>query len=151
MSTTAEPKPRKPKLTTMEKRAVEMCAAIKSALDPAMNPNSTFSFGIEWRRSAMWRFNPVILWHGEKACCVTGCGFDKLSQALADVLHPLGKDEDERHKIAATGGCGESSVVEALARAGYALCKVADGPSYDGYLLRRLREGEEVKGRYSVS
>lgn len=117
------------KLTTCEKRALALCESIKS--------NGHGSIEIEWKRSAMWGSNPVITHRGEKCCNVSGCGYDKQSTALADVLRFLFPiDSPSYNAVWTTGGAGESSTMKALALHGWEMRKVVDSKSFDAYELK---------------
>ena len=119
------------KLTTVEKRARAMCQAL--------NENNGGDFAVEWRKSRDYDRNPVILWHGERACSVSGCGYCKHSTALADVLCWLFPADSEPHlRIARRGGAGVSSVMAALEENGWKLEYAASGSNFDSYRLSRL-------------
>ncbi len=118
----------KTKLTTCEKRAESFCRSL------IQNAGGTVQ--IEWKRSQMWGHNPVILHRGEKCCNVGGCGYDKQSTALADVLRflfPIGSAP--YNEVWATGGCGESATMRTLAKHGWTMRKVANSSTFDGYEL----------------
>lgn len=116
------------KLTTTERRAKRFCEQM-----------ITFeggSVGVEWRKSRMWGSNPVILFNGEKCTNINGCGYDKLSAALASVLcylFPI--DSEEYRNIASLQGSGESTVIKQLEAQGWILEKTGCGASYDTYKL----------------
>lgn len=121
----------KTKLTTCEKRAQDYCANLVRFGGGSIN--------IEWKRSAMWGHNPVIESHAGKCCNISGCGYDKLSAALASVLcflFPI--DSEAYHSIARLGGCGESTVRDTLSGLGWKLERAASGKSFDAYTLSRI-------------
>lgn len=119
----------KTKMTVTEKRAAAFCEYIRKA--------GNHSFTVEWVKSATWGSNPRIMHHGEKVTSVSGCGYCKHSTALADALCGLGETEEQRHRIARTGGAGVSSTKAALAECGWILENVASGKSYDAYVIAR--------------
>ena len=120
------------KLTTTQKRAKKFCDNISEYNDGFTN------IGVEWVKSRTWGQNPVISsWTG-KMTSVSGCGYCKLSTALADVLcflFPV--SSPEFMDVIKTGGCGEYSVMEALSKHGWKLEKTASGKTFDGYRLTR--------------
>ncbi len=123
----------KTKQTKTEKRAVEFCEQIIR--------NKGGSVAVEWTRSRTWGSNPAIRHFGDKCCQVSGCGYDKLSTALADVLRFLFPIDTKEHAaIWQTGGCGESSTVETLNQFGWQLEKVSSGKTFDAYTIKDLRD-----------
>jgi hypothetical protein len=121
----------KMKLTAVEKRAKAFCEVIKA--------QESGSIAVEWKKSAMYGFNPVIYnYAGEKVTNVSGCGYCKHSTALADCLQFLGKTEEERKSIARTGGCGVPVTIAALAAIGWQLSLTHSGKSFDCYTLHQL-------------
>lgn len=118
----------KTKLTTCEKRALALCDSI-----------ARFGSGtvqIEWKRSKMWGHNPVILHHGQKCCNIGGCGYDKQSAALADVLRflfPIGSDA--YNEVHGSSGCGAQTVESRLKKHGWNMRKVASSSTFDAYEL----------------
>ena len=119
-------------LTTVEKRAKAWCDNIhRTGLDD-------IDIAVEWKRSKTWGSNPAIESHDGKMCNVSGCGYCKLSTALADVLCFLCPvDSDEHNAIARTGGAGVNSVIAALKNVGWDLRKTASGKMFDGFKLTR--------------
>lgn len=121
----------KTKLTICEQRAGKYCAQLIA--------NDGGTVAVDWKRSAMYGMNPVIEHHGGKCCNISGCGYDKLSAALASVLCFLFPQGSEAfNAIAPLGGCGESTVRDALAKHGWKLAKSASGKTYDVYDLSRI-------------
>lgn len=121
----------KTKLTKTEKRAAEFCAQLIQ--------NRGGSVSVDWAKSATWGMNPTIRHLGEKCCQVSGCGYDKLSTALAGVLRFLFPQESQEHsEVWQTGGAGESTTERTLAKYGWTLKKVASGKTYDCYDLRKV-------------
>lgn len=118
----------KTKLTTCERRAESFCRSIIH--------NGGGTVQIEWKRSRMWGSNPVISYHGGKCCNVSGCGYDKQSTALADVLRfifPI--DSAPYMDLWTKGGVGESAVMDTMAKHGWKMRKVASSSSFDAYEL----------------
>lgn len=118
-----------PKLTITEKRALRFCEALREYKGGCIN--------VEWKRSAMWGSNPVIEAYGGKCTNISGCGYDKLSSALAQCLRflfPIGSIA--YNEVWQTGGAGESSTCAALAKYGWLLSKVGSGKSFDCYELK---------------
>ena len=87
------------KLTTTEKRAQAFCDDIRKY--------GSARFDVEWIRSATWGANPRIMYGRDKLTNVSGCGYCKHSQALADCLRFLGDSPDAISAIWRTGGCGQ--------------------------------------------
>lgn len=127
----------KTKLTTCEKRAQEYCANL-------------LEFGggtitVDWKKSAMYGLNPSIMHHGGKCCSISGCGYDKLSAALASVLCFLFPLDSEAHSyIGSCGGMGERTVRDRLAEHGWKLESVASGKTYDVYQLSKIEAQQQA-------
>ncbi len=120
----------KTKLTTVEKRAQSYCQNV--------NRWGNADFGVEWKKSRMWGHNPVIESNEGKMCSISGCGYCKLSSALAYVLCFLFPVEsDAFNEVQRTAGAGEGSVREALKRNGWILERTATGNHFDGFRLTR--------------
>ena len=120
-----------PKLTICESRALAYCERLKS--------NDGGTVAVDWKKSANYGMNPTIEHHGAKCCNISGCGYDKLSAALAAVLcflFPQGSEDF--HGIVRLGGSGESTVRAELAKRGWKLEKSASGKTYDVYDLSRI-------------
>lgn len=123
-------KTKQPKLTLTERRAKAFCAQL--------NANDGGNINVEWKRSHVWGYNPSITSYEGKCTNVSGCGYDKLSTALAVCLRFLFPEESEaHHAIWRTGGAGESSTRDALAAHGWTLEKTASGSTFDAYKLSR--------------
>ena len=121
----------KTKLTVVQKRAKAFCEVLKT--------QEGGSIAVEWKKSDMYGFNPVICnYAGEKVTNVSGCGYCKHSTALADCLQFLGETEEERNSIARTGGAGVSSTIAALAAIGWHLSLTHSGKSFDCYTIHQL-------------
>ena len=109
----------------MENRAKLFCFELKVA-DHAW-------FTIEWRRSAQWGTNAVICNRvGEKMVLISGCGFDKESTAVAQLLTHLFDDGFSAH-----GGCGMNIVTRRLKEKEWILEKTHNTATTDGYYIRR--------------
>ncbi len=94
----------------------------------------------------MYGHNPVIAYQGGKCTNISGCGYDKLSAALASVLcflFPV--DSVAYNEIASLGGCGESTVCSRMAKYGWTLHRTASGNSFDAYELTKLNGELEVQ------
>lgn len=127
-------KTKAPKLTICETRAKAFCESL-AIYDGG-------DVGVEWKRSAMWGSNPAITHRGGKCTNISGCGYDKLSAALASVLCFLFTyGSDEFNAIASLGGCGVSSVESALEKLGWKLDRTATSSTFDGFRLSRIGKG----------
>jgi hypothetical protein len=123
------------KLSTVQKRAKAYCDLI--------NRFGKTTINVEWKKSAMYGLNPVIKSNDGKCTSVSGCGYDKLSQALADVLcFLMPVDSNAFQVIASTGGCGVNAVESKLAEYGYKLCRTASGKTFDGFTIGRVIAAE---------
>lgn len=119
------------KLTTTQKRAKRFCDIVKDNGIPR-------NIVVEWKRSRTWGSNPVVESDDGKMCNVSGCGYCKLSTALADVLCFLFTPEsDEFNAISRTGGAGVNSVIGALDKTGWTLEQGPSGKAFDCFTLRR--------------
>ncbi len=123
----------KTKLTKREKTAQALCQSIRESV----TAGGSYPVEVEWTRSATWGANPQIRHRGERCVNVSGCGYCKLSTALAECLRFLAEDEAGQHRIWAAGGSGESGIISRLAEAGWNLVPVCHGKSYDVYTLSR--------------
>lgn len=85
----------------------------------------------------MWGANPILRWNGIRAHSpISGCGYDKESACLADVLRWLFDEDDPRHnEIWGCGGCGFDSLQTRVADCGFSLVKTASGNMFDAYSL----------------
>lgn len=121
-------KEKAPRLTVTEKRALDYCREL------IRNGGGTVS--VDWANSRTWGANPRIEHRGGKCSNISGCGYDKLSACLAEVLRFLFPLNSEAHrKVAGTGGAGESAVSRALSEYGWTLTKTASGKMYDVFSL----------------
>lgn len=123
------------RLTKEEERSQDFCEVIKNASIP-------LSFAVVWKKSRTWGYCPHLYnSRRERVASMSGCGYDKLSAVLAAVLHPLGATEQARLDIHGQSGGGLPAVRDALARHGWVLTHVHDGPIEDGFTIAR-KEGE---------
>lgn len=126
MNTATKPR----KLTTTERRAKDYCDDLRRY------DGSTIL--VEWKRSAMYGMNPVIESAHGKCTNVSGCGYCKLSTALAECLRFLGETPEQVMAIWRTAGAGVSSVESALAAIGWKLEGIASSRTSDHYRLTRM-------------
>ena len=117
------------KLTTTEKRAESFCNRIKEL--------GSTTIEIEWIDSKTWGSNPRIMGPNGKCTNISGCGYDKESQCLADCIRFLGSNEEDNDAIWKTGGCGFDSVAEALASIGWNLKKIHSSKKLDLYTIEK--------------
>lgn len=121
----------KEKMGAVERRAFEFMQ------DRAENcrDGDAVKIAVKWRRSRDWGSNPHIYnYHGQDMVSVSGCGYCKLSTALADLLCFAFADEEEAfRKIHLTGGAGEGSVINAVAECGGKLTKLYSDSDTDLY------------------
>jgi len=130
---------KQPKLTTIEKRAQGFCQTLLQYEGGTIN--------VEWKRSAMYGHNPVITDCGRKCTNISGCGYDKLSAALASVLcflFPV--NSSAYNEIASLGGSGVSTVQSRLAGYGWNLETTASGSSFDCFRLSKVRGKDFAEG-----
>ncbi len=116
----------------MEQRAKAFCADIRM--------DGSGRFTVEWRRSQMWGNNAVICnYGGEKMVIASGCGYDKESAAVVQLLHYLVEDQNER--FLSRGGAGMQIAKQELAKKGWILEKTHSGVREDGYFIYRAEKG----------
>lgn len=116
---------RKPK-TVMEKRAAAWCEDLKRA--------GGLYLTVEWVRSKTWGRCARVLDHrNQKVAHAGGCGYDKESAVLAELLCWL----DDR--ISECSGAGIQAVQKKCVEAGWFLEKVAWTGDADTYLIRRMK------------
>ena len=87
----------------------------------------------------MWGSNPVIESPAGKCCSVSGCGYDKESTALAEVLRflfPSGTDEHQKTWM--LGGSGVGHFCSELLKFGWKLTKKASGKTFDAFDLEKV-------------
>jgi hypothetical protein len=122
-------KTKTPKLTTIEQRAYDYCQRILEW--------GQADIAVEWKKSSMYGYNPVISSHYGKCTNISGCGYDKLSACLASFLCYMFTGDAQR-SVAVTQGCGVSSVQDALLKLGWKLDRTANGNTFDGFHLSRI-------------
>lgn len=124
------------KLTTVEKRAKNYC--------DHLNEYNGGRIEVNWKKSRTWGMNPVITdYSGDKCTNVSGCGYCKLSTALADCLcflFPVGSENYKR--VAYTAGTGESSFIHAMQESGWHVDKVYANENTDVYDLKRIENSK---------
>jgi hypothetical protein len=118
------------KLNTTEARALRYCQELK-----AYNGGS---IRIEWRKSRIYGHNPVILHQGKNTVNISGCGYDKQSAALAELLCYMADDKERYLDIQSKAGCGQESVIRELARIGWKLEQTYNGTIEEEFRLSRL-------------
>lgn len=98
------------KLTVREARAQAFIAERMEC------SGGSFLLEIEWKASRVWGSNPHVYTYEGKDCVdVSGCGYCKLSTAMAEVLRFLpGLTPEQSAAVWALGGTGESSVLGKL-------------------------------------
>lgn len=123
-------KTKQEKLTTCERRAKAFCENLQQWDGGTVT--------VEWKKSAMYGYNPSIMYCGGKCCNVSGCGYDKLSTALAETLRFMGNTPEEVSAIWQMYGAGNASVARELALAGWTLTQTASGKMFDVFNLSRI-------------
>ena len=113
-------------MTVLEKRAREFCRHVEQS-------DREVTIRIEWKKSRMWGSCPRIEWCGDLVTRASGCGYDKESAVLAELLLHLVPD------VAKCSGAGVDSVIRCMGDNGWDLKKVYSGISEDGYEIRRSR------------
>lgn len=81
-------------------------------------PAEGFLLEVDWRKSSMWGWNPQVdNYNGAPCLDVSGCGYCKLSTAVADMLRHLPDlTTEESSSVWRLGGTGESSVLSELGK-----------------------------------
>lgn len=99
------------KLTVREQRAAQFIAEKVENMPP-----EGFLLEVEWRKSPTWGSNPQVDdYSGEPCLDVSGCGYCKLSTAVANMLRHLPDlTPEESSSVWVLGGTGESSVLGKL-------------------------------------
>lgn len=124
------------KLGKRESAAKEFCERVREASYPV-------PFRVIWKRSRMWGYCPhVKTTGGESLAYVNGCGFDKLSAALAEVLYWLPDSFGGPKDIRATSCAGLPAVQEACIKHGFELVQVYSGESEDGFTIQPVGMAE---------
>ncbi len=130
----------KTKLTTTQSRAKAFCDRMNESM-VEQKYSESWPIVVEWKKSAMYGKNPAIYngFNNHKMTSVSGCGYCKLSTALADVLcflFPVGTPE--HNDIARQAGVGERAVVDTLLKYGWKLETVARSLNSDSYRISRI-------------
>jgi len=114
-------------------RAIDYCETLKRY------ENDKTRIVVDWKKSRMYGYNPRIDdMYGQKMTSVSGCGYCKLSTALANVFQYLGDTEDERAQIARLAGSGEGPVIDGLSAIGWKLEKYYANKTTDVYTLSKI-------------
>lgn len=81
-------------------------------------PAEGFILEVEWKRSATWGSNPhVYTYEGDDCLDVSGCGYCKLSTAVANMLRHLPDlTPEESSAVWALGGTGMSHLKDELVK-----------------------------------
>jgi len=125
-------KAKAPRLGKREARAKDLAEGFKRWTEDG----TPYGFTVEWNKSRMWGHNPQTYYGDEPTLDVSGCGYCKLSTALAQVLRWLYPHGTEEHnKIWSTGGTGESGTIQALDELGWTLKRTASSPNTDSFTL----------------
>jgi hypothetical protein len=113
--------------TKMEKRAAEFAT---ENLDGA-------TIAVIWNKNRTWGTVPVIKnWSGEVVARASGCGYDKLSAVLTDLLMFLPVENNE--EIARCSNAGFSSLARALENQGWNIQQTYCGRTEDAFKLTRI-------------
>lgn len=121
------------RLSKLEQAARDFCERL-----PEYERGYAVPFRVVWVKSRTWGNCPSVETMGEtRLAYVNGCGFDKLSAALSQVLRFLpGLSGDERRGIERANSAGFPALVSACARAGWELTQVYSGKAEDGFTIR---------------
>lgn len=117
----------KRRLTKTEKEARECCANARTYGSATIN--------VEWNKSRTWGYCPRVEMMGRVVARASGCGYDKLSGALATALRFLADDEAGERAIWGAAGCGESTLIRVLGEHGWQLTRTASGRMFDAFHL----------------
>jgi len=113
------------KLGQIETRAKAYCNQI--------NESGSGYIAIEWRKSRIWGRVAVILDNrGYKAAEASGCGYDKESACLVELLKFLCPS------CSVCGGAGFRSVEIACEKDGWRLAKTVSGETFDAFHIERI-------------
>lgn len=131
------------RLSKLEQAARDFCERL-----PEYEQGYAVPFRVVWVKSRTWGNCPSVETLGEERLAyVKGCGFDKLSAGLSQVLRFLpGLSVDERRGIERANSAGLASVVSACAAAGWELRQVYSGKAEDGFTIRRTPPARFAKG-----
>ena len=118
-------------------RAIKYCETLKQY------ENDRTRVIVDWKKSRMYGYNPRIDdMYGQKMTNINGCGYCKLSTALAQVFQYLGNTEDEQDQIARLAGSGEGPVIDGLAAIGWKLEKYFGNNVTDVYTLSKITKDQ---------
>jgi hypothetical protein len=124
----------KKRLTKTEQAARDFCASLEGYESGYAVP-----FRVIWTKSRTWGNCPSVETMGEtRLAYVSGCGFDKLSAGLSQVLCFLpGLTEAQAHAIERANSAGFPAIVRACREAGWELVQTYSGKTEDGFTIRR--------------
>lgn len=131
------------RLSKLEQAARDFCERL-----PEYRRDHAVPFRVIWTKSRTWGHCPSVETLGEERLAyVSGCGFDKLSAALSQVLRFLpGLSVDGRQGIERANSAGFPALESACARAGWELRQVYSGKAEDGFTIRRKPARRLAKG-----
>jgi hypothetical protein len=126
------------KLGKREQRAAQFIASRVE-----YSSEGSFLLEVEWKRSATWGSNPHVYdFDGSDCVSVSGCGYCKLSTAVANMLRHLpGLTAEESSAVWGFGGIGESSILakfEAATGGKWAIVRHYSSKSVDVYRVTRV-------------
>ena len=125
-----------PRLTQTEKNAVRLCADVSAA---------PVTFAVDWKPSRTWGKTAGVYYRGDRCSLASGCGYDKLSAALADALRWLFPHGTDAHTaIARAQGTGERPTIATLAAHGYTLTPVFQNKTTNAYTISG-RDRSQIK------
>ena len=122
---------------------------IQGFLDRAFSYDGTeHTFAIHWKKSKDYGNNPHIYdLNGKNLIRVSGCGYDKRSDALAEYLCNLPTlEENDRKKIRSTGGSGDNNVIRKVLEFGFKLEPLYTDSKVDVYKIVMLDFAKNRKG-----
>lgn len=118
-----------------DKRCAEWAAHVKSTYKVGDGPLLV----VTWKKSRTWGMCPSIRnEQGGIMARASGCGYDKGSTVLANVLSHLAETPEGEFAIACTYGAGERSVQRELLKHGWDLRKGYDGRHEKAYSVIRV-------------
>lgn len=123
------------RMSKTEQAARRLCQSIVDRNEAG----DAYGFTVEWIKSKTWGNNPVIRFGDDRCCSVSGCGYCKHSTALAETLQFLGRDDEERNKIAALGGTGVNNFMAKMHELGWLMRFVSSTKTTDTYTIERIR------------
>ncbi len=99
--------------------------------------NGEASFTIFWKKSKTWGLCPSAHYRGDRMSNASGCGFDKQSTVLDEVMRYL--VPSIRH----TGGAGKRATIEAAREQGWILSCDYNGRTEEGWSVKKLEGGAQ--------